>query len=197
MVAHALTVMVVQSGAARALAAKKPERARAAMAAVDHAGHEAIAELDSLFGHLGLAGVDTGQLLFEPEERSVASLVDQAVKAGVRIELLTDGQPLPLDAGLELAVYRIVQEALTNVRKHTSEARAWVEVRYRADVVEIEVTDTGPTTVASAEAVPGAGLGLVGIAERAALFGGTSEAGPTAEGGFRVQARLQRETVLV
>ena len=196
-VAHALTVMVVQAGAARALAAKKPGRARAALAAVDHAGHEAIAELDSLLGHLGLAGVDTVQLLFEPEERSVASLVDQAVKAGVRIELLTDGQPLPLGAGLELAVYRIVQEALTNVRKHASEARAWVEVRYRADVVEIEVTDTGPTTVASAEAVPGAGLGLVGIAERAALFGGTSEAGPTAQGGFRVRARLQRETVLV
>ncbi len=119
------------------------------------------------------------------------------VEAGLRVELLIEGEPGLLDAGLELAVYRIIQEALTNIRKHAPGARAWVEVRLSRDAVEIEVTDTGQAAGASSSGVPGAGQGLVGIAERAALFGGEAEAGPTAEGGFRVRARLGRESVLV
>jgi signal transduction histidine kinase len=196
-VAHALTVMVVQAGAARALAHNDPVRAGEALAAVEQTGREATSELDSLLGRLGLGGVDRAESLLEPEDRSVTSLVDHAIDAGLRVELVIDGAPAPLDAGLELAVYRIVQEALTNVRKHAPGARTWVEIRYSPDGVELEVTDTGAATVTSSLLVPGAGQGLVGIAERAALFGGEAEAGPTPAGGFRVRARLRTESVLV
>jgi len=196
-VAHALTVMVVQAGAARALVVKKPERAKEALAAVERAGREAIVELDSLFRQLGLTGTEAEGSLLGSQNPSIHSLVAQAMAAGLRVELLTEGDPGPLDAGLELAVYRIVQEALTNVRKHAPGARTWVEVRYRPDAVEIEVTDAGLMAPAPSELVPGAGLGLLGIAERAALFGGEADAGPTPGGGFRVGARLQRESVLL
>ena len=186
----------METGAA-GLGASVVGGAREALAAVEQTGRQAIAELDSLLGYQGLGGVDTSEPLLEPEDPRVASLVDHAIDTGLRVELLMEGAPGPLDAGLELALYRIVQEALTNVRKHAPGARAWVEVRFSADAVEMEVTDSGPATEASSRFVPGAGLGLVGIAERAGLFGGDAEAGPTPEGGFRVRARLPRESVLV
>jgi signal transduction histidine kinase len=196
-VAHALTVMVVQAGAARALADSEPRRAKEALVAVEQTGEEAIRELGSLLGHLGLSSMERGEWLVEPEDRDVASLVNHAIDAGLRVELVMEGPSGPLDAGLEIALFRIVQEALTNVRRHAPGARAWVEVRYFPGGVEIEVTDTGPATEASSRVVPGMGLGLVGIAERAGLFGGDVEAGPTPEGGFRVRARLPRESVMV
>ena len=97
-------------------------------------------------------------------------------------------------------MYRIAQEALTNIRKHAPGARAWIQIRYSPDAVDIEILDIGRRRriiAPPAEPLPGAGLGLVGIAERAALFGGEAHFGPTPEGGFRVSARLNRELVLV
>jgi signal transduction histidine kinase len=115
---------------------------------------------------------------------------------GVTVELLVDGDPGPIDQGLAMSLYRVVQEALTNVRKHAPGARAWVELRYRPDGVEVEVTNTG-SGEQSSRSVPGAGHGLIGIAERAALYGGSADAGPTREGGFRVRARLSTDPVTV
>ncbi len=194
-VAHALTVMVIQAGAARVFAAKDLPRAGAALEAVEAGGREAIAELAGLVKELGPAHDVTP--LPEPTDRNVAALVDQSKADGVRVELLTDCGSDLADAGLELAVYRIVQEALTNVRRHAPGARAWVELHCSPDSVEMEITDSGPASQGLPALDPGTGLGLVGITERAALFGGSAEVGPTPEGGFRVRARLLRDAVHV
>ena len=105
------------------------------------------------------------------------------------MELSVDGEPRPLDAGVELSAYRIVQEALTNTLKHARGARARVELRYQARTLEIEGGDEGGTGRHDLGDPGHAGRGLVGMAERAALFGGELEAGPTPTG-FRVMARL-------
>jgi signal transduction histidine kinase len=125
----------------------------------------------------------------------VRSLVEHAAGTGIHVELSIDPEPEALDPGLEISLYRIVQEAMTNVRKHAPGARAWIQVRYSSQAVEVEVIDSGPTSETPGRTVPGAGQGLIGIAERAALFGGEMEAGPTAEGGFRLRARLLREPI--
>jgi signal transduction histidine kinase len=194
-VAHGLTVMVVQAGAARALVATNPSRAREALDAVDSAGREALRELDSLMSSLGSDPVDAPESLPEGEHLSIRSLVDHAVSAGMHIELSIEAEPDALDPGLEISLYRIVQEAMTNVRKHASGARAWIEVRYSPQTVEVEVIDSGSPTQLVERGVPGAGQGLIGIGERAALFGGEMEAGPTADGGFRMRTKLLREPV--
>jgi signal transduction histidine kinase len=193
-VAHGLTVMVVQAGAARALVSGNPSRAREALAAVDRAGRDALRELGSLMSSLGSIPLDAAPLP-DGEHPSIRSLVDHAVSTGMRIELSIEAEPDGLDPGLEVSLYRIAQEALTNVRKHAPGARASVRVRYSSLAVEVEVTDSGLATEAAETTVPGAGQGLIGIAERAALFGGEMEAGPTAEGGFRLRARLPRQAV--
>jgi signal transduction histidine kinase len=96
---------------------------------------------------------------------------------------------------MELSLYRIIQEGLTNVRKHAPGARVWVELSYTPEGVEVELTDKGGRGPDADGAIPGGGQGLVGIAERVALFGGRVEAGPTPEGGFRVHASLTQERV--
>jgi signal transduction histidine kinase len=196
-VAHGLTVMVVQAGAARALAESHPERATEALLAVDRTGREAIRELGSLLIDLGPDAIEAGGSLAEPGGHTIESLVEHEVDAGLRVDLRMEGAPGPLDAGVEISLYRIVQEALTNVRKHAPGARARVVIRYHPDGAEVEVTNTAAATSVSRSPVPGSGQGLVGIAERAALFGGEATANSTPDGGFRVRARLLTEPVTV
>jgi signal transduction histidine kinase len=197
-VGHGLTVMVVQAGAARALAERHPERADEALVLVEETGQDAIRELSSVLNDLGVGVAESSPSLPRPEHRDVASLVDHAIDAGLRVTLHIEGdRGGGSDPGLEMALFRIVQEALTNVRKHAPAARAWVEIRYSSDGVEVDVTDSGDPAKLAAPVVPGAGQGLVGIAERATLFGGESDAGPTPDGGFRVRARLRAESVRV
>jgi signal transduction histidine kinase len=191
-VAHGLTVMVVQAGAARALVASNPSKAREALAAVDRAGRDARRELGSLMGSLGSIPLDGGERP-NGEYPSIRSLVHQAVGTGMDIELSLEAEPDSADPGLEISLYRIVQEALTNVCKHAPGARVWIHVRYSSPAVEVEVTDSGSPTEPEEGGVPGAGQGLIGIRERAALFGGEVETGPMANGGFRMRARLLRE----
>jgi signal transduction histidine kinase len=136
------------------------------------------------------------------EQISISALVNHSVGSGIRTELIVQGSPHESDAGPALALYRIVQEALTNAAKHARGARVQVEIRYEPDRVDVQVTSTrGHDSWSSgpAEAVdlPGAGRGLAGIAERAALYGGHAEFGTTADGGFRVHATLSRERALV
>jgi signal transduction histidine kinase len=196
LVAHGVTLMVIQAGAARWLAESDPLRADQALGAVELAGQEAFRELRSLVGSLD--GVPLASAMPPIREQlTIRSLVDQEIAAGMRVELFIDGEPRRLDGGVKLSLYRIVQEALTNVRRHAPGARTRVALRFTLDGVEVEVTDGGGNGNGHRQTVPGAGQGLVGIAERAALFGGHAEAGPTSEGGFRVQASLHQERVLV
>ena len=129
------------------------------------------------------------------EALEVRVLVDRFRRTGQTVHLVEDGEPLPVDQGLQISVYRIVQEALTNVQKHARGAPTTASIRYQPDGIEVEVTNPAPSTLEGTGAVPGAGQGLVGIHERASVFGGTAEAGPTLDGGFRVYAHLPVELV--
>ena len=183
-VAHSVGVMTVQAGAARLQLDHEPGRARAPLLAVEEAGREALAELRSL---LGMLRRDDGDLMLTPQPglADLEDLVAQARLAGLPVELSVQGTPAPLPPGVDLAAYRILQEGLTNTRKHAGPARASVAVRYQPDALELEIIDDGRT-------VPngGAGHGLVGMRERTALYGGQLEAGARPQGGFAVRARL-------
>jgi signal transduction histidine kinase len=198
MVAHGVTVMVVQAGAARALAMTDRQRTRQALTEVGRMGREALRELSRLLGSLGSDPLGEAAEEAVIDSGGIRTLVEQAAGAGLGVELVIEGEEVSLDPALDISIYRIVQESLTNVRKHAPGARACVTVRYLPDAVEVETIDGGsPTGQRANLAFPGAGQGLIGIAERAALFGGRSEASPTLEGGFRVRVRVPREPVLL
>jgi signal transduction histidine kinase len=122
----------------------------------------------------------------QPGLDDLAALVEQTRRAGLPVELHVEGDPRPVPLGADLSAYRIVQEALTNARKHAGDARATVTIRYRDRELEVEVADDGRGSGNG----DGGGHGLVGMRERVALFGGELDAGPQTGGGFRVRARL-------
>jgi signal transduction histidine kinase len=117
-------------------------------------------------------------------------LIEQARGAGLSVRLDVEGEPRSLPAGIDLAAYRILQEALTNVRKHAPDARAGVRIRYGSRELELEVHDDGAGSEARRSNAEGGGHGLIGMRERVALYRGELEAGPLPGGGFRVKARL-------
>jgi len=183
-VAHGLSVIVVQADGARYAAAKDPDVAVGTLETISATGREALTEMRRLLGLLREG--DTG-VAPQPGLDDVRHLVDEARAAGMRVAA---DLPVPAPAvpdGVGLAAYRIVQEALTNVRKHAG-PDATVDVRVAVDRgVAIDVRDDGRGAAARAE---GRGLGVVGMRERAAVHGGTLEAGPAPGGGFAVSARL-------
>jgi signal transduction histidine kinase len=183
-VAHGVGVMTVQAGAARLLLEDDPARAREPLLAVEQAGRQALAELRRLLGILRRDERDSG-LRPQPGLADLDELVAQARRAGLPVELVVEGAPVALPAGVDLAAYRIVQEGLTNTHKHAGPARAGVAVRYEPDALELEITDDG-----RAGANGGGGHGLVGMRERVALYGGRLEAGPRPKGGFTIHAHL-------
>jgi signal transduction histidine kinase len=186
-VGHCVTVMVVQAGAAEDLLERDPARARAPLQAIQGTGREAVAELRRMLGLLrGEAA--TPALEPQPGTAELGELVSQMDAAGLPVRLEVQGAPRPLPPGIELAGYRIVQEALTNALKHADAASATVSLRYGAQTLEIEVADDG-----HGGSVNGRGHGLIGMRERAALYGGELDAGPAPHGGFRVRARLPVE----
>lgn len=189
-VAHRVSMITVQAGAAQAVVASHPDKALRAMEAVEGAGREALTELRHVLGVLRSDG--------EPEALGpvrglddIDGLVAQSEEAGMHVSLFREGLPAEVSTQVGLAAYRIVQEALTNVLKHAG-PNAPVDVRLvgNDDVLTIEVTDRGSGTTQ----LPGAGQGLVGMRERATLVGGSFEAGPQPEGGFRVSVRLPLES---
>jgi len=184
-IAHSVSVMVVQASAAEEVLRQAPERALEPIRAVQETGRAALAEMTRLLGMLRRDGQELG-LAPQPGLDDLEALIDEARRAGLPVELNVEGKPRPLPLGADLSAYRIVQEALTNARKHAGEARAAVTLRYAAEALEIEVLDngTGSTTVHSG------GHGLVGMRERVALFGGELDAALQPAGGFRVHARL-------
>jgi signal transduction histidine kinase len=185
-VAHRVSLMTVQAGAAKAVAAEDPEGARRAMAAVEEAGRQALEELRHLLGVLR-PETDLDGLGPQPGLADLPRLVEQLREAGVEVSLATDGVPAELPARVDLFAYRIVQEALTNVLKHAGPgARTAVRLGTDRGGIVVEVLDDGR----GASALPGAGHGLVGMRERALLLGGTLDAAPRPGGGFRVVAHL-------
>ncbi len=188
-IAHSLSVMVVQAGAAEAVTGHAPERATASLRAVQETGRQALSDMARLLGILRHGGEELG-LQPQPGTADLAHLVDQTRDAGVPVVLTVEGPVRPLPAAVELSAYRIVQEALTNVRKHAGGACASVRLRYGPVALELEVTDDG----AGGHKGLGGGHGLIGMGERAQLFGGNLEAGPLPGGGFRVRAILPLES---
>ena len=185
-IAHSVSVMTVQGGAARLLLEQDARRARESLLAVEQTGHQAMAEMRRLLG-IAHAEPDTPALAPQPGLADLETLVEQVRRAGLPVALAVDGAPHAVAPGVSLAAYRIVQEALTNALKHAGPARAWVTISYQRDALELEIADDGPG-VASVDA--GGGHGLVGMHERVGLYGGELAAGPRAEGGFAVRARL-------
>ncbi|MFJ8441046.1 histidine kinase [Kitasatospora griseola] len=183
-VAHHLTVITVRAEVARAVASTDPQEAERTLALVGTAGRTALTEMRRMLGVLRSPG-DGAELGAAPGLADLRALADVA---GPRVELSVDPDP-PLPPGVELAVYRIVQEALTNVVRHAGSADCRVSLsRTGPGAVEVEVVNDAPPRPPARR--PGGGHGLIGMRERAAMCGGTLSAGPLATGGFRVHARL-------
>ncbi len=189
-VAHQLSAIAVQAGAARLAAAGDPQASAAAIAAIERQARDGLTELNQLVRELRPTE-DTGPGM-SPQQRldDIPSLIKRAGESGLRAELRVDGEPRPLPAAVELAGYRVVQESLTNAIRYAAGAAATVHLAYRDDGIMVEVTDDGPGAAAGTAAIPGGGVGLAGLRERARLLGGQLEAGSAAERGFAVRAFL-------
>jgi signal transduction histidine kinase len=184
-VAHAISVIVLQARGARRSLAAEPETARGALDAIEQTASQALAEMRRLLEMLRADDESLG-LTPQPSLAHVETLAGQVAEAGLPVEVAVEGVPRELPPGVDLAAFRIVQEALTNALKHAGPARARVLVRYGADDVELEIADDG---AGSANGDAG-GHGLAGMRERVSLYGGRLETGPGAGGGFLVRARL-------
>ena len=189
-VAHSVSVMVLHAGAARRVLGDDSDRVAEPLLLVEETGRQALAEMQRLLGILREDGAPAA-LTPQPGLDDLPALAEQMRRSGLPVELKVEGDSRPLPAGLALAAYRIVQEALTNALKHAGPATASVRVAYGPHDVELEVVDDGRGGGSGG----GTGHGLVGMRERAALYGGHVEAGPLDEGGFRVRARLPLERV--
>ena len=201
MVTHNVSVMVVQAGAARRVLGSSPDQAREAqtaieaLLAVEASGRTAMGELRHLLGLLAPSGEapdgDDAVLVPQPDVGQVRSLVERVRAAGLPVELtITGSRALP--PGVDLAAYRVVQEALTNVIKHANQARTVVRIEYRPRELLIDVADDG-VAAGAGRLQPGGGRGLIGLRERIAIYGGDLDAGPRPGGGWRVQARIPLE----
>ena len=194
-IAHNVSVMVIQTQAARRVAGEDRETARTALRAVESCGRDALTEMRRMMGVMRhgdeeLAGAAT------PTLAELTTLVNRASAAGLPAELVIDGVPRELTPGLELVAFRIVQEALTNAIKHAGPARAVVRVVFAPESLELEITDTGRGPSGEPSGGDVGGHGLVGMRERLHLYGGELQTGRRRGGGFRVRARIPlREAV--
>ncbi len=192
-IAHNVSVMVVQATAANEIFESHPARAREALRSIEATGRQALTELRRLLGAVrpDRNAAATEPLAPQPGLDRVGELIGGLRAAGLRVELELEGTRRELAPAVDLSAYRIVQEALTNTLRHANASRVRVRVRYGGQAVEIEVADDG---VGPADGEPAvAGHGLIGMRERVALFGGELTAGPGATGGFTVRARLPFE----
>jgi signal transduction histidine kinase len=181
-----VSVMVVQAGAAEEVLDRDPEQVRTSLRAIQQTGRDARLELRRLLGVLRAGEEPAPEYGPQPGLDQLPGLADQLTHSGVEVVLTTEGTPRPLPGGLDLAAYRIAQEAVTNALKHAGRGPVTVALRYGRDDVEIEVLDRGgPGTAAD-----GGGHGLAGMRERTALYGGELDHGRREDGGYRVRARL-------
>jgi signal transduction histidine kinase len=187
-IAHNVGLMVVQAQGAQRVLDRDPERAREALETIERTGRTALGEMRRSLGALRKPGTGV-PLAPQPGVESLGALLDLARRSGLEVELVTQGDPAPLPAGVDLSVYRIVQEALTNTLKHAGAVHARVELRYSGDEVELEISDDG-APARPRKGMNDAGHGLVGMRERVALHGGQLHAERRPEGGFVVHASL-------
>lgn len=193
-VAHAVSVMVLQVGAVRHRMPDSAAEDREALRNVEESGRNALAEMRRLLNAMRDEG-DEAELAPHPGLADLDRLVHDVTAAGMAVDLRVVGEPAPLPAGLDLSAYRIVQEGLTNSLKHSGAGRTEVTVAYENDALRLEVRDHGSTNGSRLDghgAGHGRGHGLVGIRERVKVFGGEMSAGPAPGGGFLVRARLPR-----
>lgn len=194
-VTHNVSVMVIQAGAARKVMDAAPERSKEALLAVEAGGRAAMAELRHVMGllaapDLGLLDAPVDGLEPQPGLAQLDALIERVRAAGTPVGVMVSLPPDPLPPGIDLAAYRVVQEALTNTIKHAPGADANVLIGYSGDLLQIEVTDTG--AVRDAPPADGNGRGLIGLRERLAVYGGDLTAGPTLAGGYRIRAEVPR-----
>jgi signal transduction histidine kinase len=192
-VAHAVSVMVIQAGAASEVLRTDPDGALQALDTVRGTGRQALDELRRLLGVLRSGQEDRG-IAPQPGLDRLPALVEQVGSPTLTVRLHQSGTRPELPASLELAVYRIVQEALTNTVKHAGATRADISISYHPHGVDVRVVDDGRGPTARED---GAGHGLGGIRERVAMFGGSLTSGPGPDGGFQVHARLPLSTPAV
>jgi signal transduction histidine kinase len=186
LVAHNVSVMVIQAGAERHALPPDQAPTRDALASIEQAGRQALADARRLLGMLRPEG-DREELAPQPGVAEIDVLIEQVQRAGLQVALAVEGEPRPLEAGVDLCAYRIVQEGLTNALKHAGRSHAEVLLRYAADALDVHVRDDG---AAASALVDGSGQGLIGMRERVALYGGELHAGPRDGGGFEIRARL-------
>jgi signal transduction histidine kinase len=187
-VAHHLSVAVLQlvAGLDRLEGRGEGAKVRRSLRSAEEACRQALTEMRRLLGVLR-PGEDRAELSPSPGLAALDQLVETVREAGLPLEVAIEGDPAPLSAGLNLAAYRIVQEALTNALKHSGGGATRLALRYRPEAIEIEVVNDG---LAPSGGGSGSGRGLLGMRERVALYGGRFEAGPKEDGGFRVWALL-------
>jgi signal transduction histidine kinase len=184
-VAHAVSVMVLQVGAVRHKLPDAMADDRDALRGVERAGRTALTEMRRLLAAMRRDG-DEVEFTPQPGLDGLDALLEEVGRAGLPVELHVDGEPIPLPRGVDLSAYRIVQEGLTNALKHAHASTVDVTVRYRPEELEIEVRDDG----LGSSTTDGLGHGLVGVHERVKIYGGEMAAGTAAEGGFLLSTRL-------
>jgi signal transduction histidine kinase len=184
-VAHSISVMVLQARGGRRTIDADPGEAREAFDVIEGTGHQALEEMRRLLGMLRTSDEELA-LAPQPSLEQLETLVAQVRGAGLPVEVVVEGEPAQLPPGVDLSAYRIVQEALTNALKHAGPARARVTVRYGEDELELEIADDGAGTGDGG----GSGHGLIGMRERVSFYGGDLHAGRRAGGGYALRARL-------
>jgi signal transduction histidine kinase len=207
-VTHNVSVMIVQAGAARQVLSDSPARATNALLAVEASGRAAMAELRHLLGLLspagsaGVPGSGSNAALAEqdlrpqPGMQQLRPLIDRVVEAGLPVQLDISGRRYDLPPGLDLAAFRVVQEALTNVLKHAGKAPTTVRLDYGESALVVDVSNARGTSTAAGPVIPaGNGRGLIGLRERISLYCGELDAGPRPGGGWRIRARFPVDQV--
>ena len=192
-VAHGVSVIVAQAGAAQRVVEDDPLRARGALAAIEHTGREALVEMRRLMGVLRTDAHREAVRSPRPGLDNLEVLVEQVREAGIPTLLRVEGDRPNLSPGLELSAFRIIQEALTNVLKHAGPAAVAVNVRYETSRLELSIADDGAVQRADLDEPVRPGYGLLGMRERVALFGGELRTGPGPHGGFVVRASIPLE----
>jgi signal transduction histidine kinase len=188
-VAHNVGLMVVQAQGAQRVLDRDPERAREALETIERTGRTALGEMRRSLGALRKPDSEV-PLEPQPGVENLGTLIEQARRSGLEVELVTEGDPAPLPTGVDLSAYRIVQEALTNTLKHAGPVHARVEVRYGDDELELEVSDDGAPGQSPKRGGTDGGHGIMGMRERVALHGGQLHADHRPEGGFSVRVSL-------
>ncbi|MFD7429484.1 sensor histidine kinase [Streptomyces sp. NPDC059818] len=194
-VAHNVSVMVVQADGAAYVMDAAPDQARQALETISSTGRQALAEMRRLLGVLRTGDVrESGEYVPQPDVEQIEDLVGQVRQSGLAVDFRIEGTPRPLPSGVELTAYRIVQEALTNTRKHGGpNAGASVRLVYFDDGLGLLVEDDGRGAAHELYedgGADGAGHGMIGMRERVGMVGGTLDAGPRPGGGFRISALL-------